>query len=197
MDKKIVIGISGASGAIYAKEIINILLEINDSSLKIAIVITDTAKSVWKSELGEDISIFFDAISKKGIEILDNHSFYVSYASGSAAADAFIIVPCSAGTFGRIASGISNDLIGRIADVQLKERKQLIIAARESPLNLIHLRNLTTLSEAGAIIAPVSPTYYNNPSEISEIVNTYAKRLLSLTNVYKLKNNEQWSSKQG
>ena len=77
MDKKIVIGISGASGAIYAKEIINILLEINDSSLKIAIVITDTAKSVWKSELGEDISIFFDAISKKGIEILDNHSFYV------------------------------------------------------------------------------------------------------------------------
>ena len=138
--------------------------------IKLDVVFTDTARVVWEDELGVAVPDI----------ALDNNSYYHPYASGSAAADIMIIIPCTMGTIGRIASGATSDLITRAADVMLKERRQLIIVPRETPYNLIHLRNLTTLAEAGAIIAPASPSFYTHPQNLDELIDNFARRVLSI-----------------
>jgi flavin prenyltransferase len=168
---KIVVAISGASGSIYARAFINTLLKI--SEVEVSCIVSETAFKIWKDEIGGDpVQLFSEQVT-----FLDNDDFYTPFASGSTCADAMVIIPCSMGEVGRIASGLSLDLIQRVADVQLKERKSLVIVPRESPLNLIHLENLTRLSRAGAVIFPATPPLYTSPATVLEMAEQFAERL--------------------
>src|SRR5215203_6498261 len=172
--KKIAIGITGASGSIYAKLLLEKLAELNEQLEELSIVMTDNAKFVWKTEIG---NTDYDKFSARYFSTKD---FTAPFASGSAKYDALIIIPCSMGTLGRIASGMSNDLITRAADVMLKERKKLVCVIRDSPYNLIHIRNMETITLAGGIICPASPSFYNNPKTIEEAVQTIVHRIIDL-----------------
>ncbi|HEY5369167.1 MAG TPA: UbiX family flavin prenyltransferase [Hanamia sp.] len=172
---KIIIAISGASGSIYAKVLLDKLFLIKPQWSDLSIVITDNAKIVWQTELGES------SFDKYDTKYYDKNDFMAPFASGSANYNIMIIVPCSMGTIGRIASGISNDLISRAADVILKERRKLICVVRETPYNLIHLKNMETITQAGGIICPATPSFYSKPKTIEEVVGTVADRIISLS----------------
>jgi 4-hydroxy-3-polyprenylbenzoate decarboxylase len=175
MGKKIIVAITGASGAIYAKRLLLKLHTINDQFEECSIVFTSNALDIWKYELGK-----LPEVLDLPFKIWDENDFYAPFASGSAGYDAMIIIPCSMGTLGRIASGVSDNLITRAADVMLKERKRLILVTRENPFNLIHLKNMTLLTEAGAIIAAAAPSFYSLPVTIEEAVDTVVNRVLDL-----------------
>ena len=171
---KIVVGITGASGAIYAKDLLEKLEKCSEQLESCAVVFSDQARQVWMHELenNDPVTLNFKQYS--------NDSFFAPFASGSGNYDVMIICPCSMGTIGRISSGIANDLIARTADVMLKERRKLIIVPRETPYNSIHLKNMLELSQAGAIICPASPSFYNNPKDIGSLVETVTERILKL-----------------
>lgn len=149
---KLVLAITGASGAIYAKQFLDVVLP--QKQIELHVVASNNAQRIFKEELDLDLKDYCKSLNSP-------QNFDVPYVSGSARMDAMVILPCSTGTLGRIAHGISNDAISRAADVFLKEKRQLIITPREMPLNLIQLRNLTTLAEAGATIIPAMPTFYS------------------------------------
>jgi len=174
MKKKVIIGITGASGAIYGKLLLEKLTGLQSQIKDCGIIFSENAKDVWKFELGE-----FDT-GKIPFTIYSPDDLFAPMASGSAGYDVMIICPCTMGTLGRIASGVSNDLMTRSADVILKERKKLILVTREMPYSLIHLNNMKLLTEAGAIICPASPSFYNKPSTIDELVMTVIDRVLKL-----------------
>ena len=168
---KIIVAITGASGVIYARRTLEHLLE-SEQVERIALIMSDTAKQVIEHE-----GVILPASER--IELYDNHEMFSSVASGSAAWDAMIIVPASMGSVGRIAAGVSQTLIERAADVMLKERRRLVIVVRETPYSLIHLRNMTTLTEAGAVILPASPSFYSNPETILQAVDTVVERIMA------------------
>ncbi len=172
--QKIVIGITGASGAIYAKLLLEKLLSLEDQIRDCSLIFSANAKDVWNYELGA-----FDPESLP-FKIYDPNDFFAPMASGSSGYDTMIICPCTMGTLGRIASGVSTDLMTRAADVMLKERKKLILVPREAPYSLIHLNNMKLLTEAGAILCPASPSFYSKPSTIEELVATVIDRVLAL-----------------
>lgn len=172
--KKIVIGITGASGSIYAKTLIDRLSLLNEQIDECGIVFSDNAKKVWEFELGK---IKYEEIPYK---IFPTNDFFAPFASGSAKYDTMIICPCTMGTLGRIANGISDDLMTRSADVILKEHKKLILVTREMPLNLIHIENFKKITLSGGIICPASPSFYSKPSSIEDIINTVIDRVLDL-----------------
>ncbi|HEY4194093.1 MAG TPA: UbiX family flavin prenyltransferase [Mucilaginibacter sp.] len=172
--RKIVIAITGASGAIYAKLLLQKLQQLNSQINEVAIVMSDNAKQVWQFELD---NTDYDQLPYK---IYAKHDFMAPFASGSARFDTMVIVPCSMGTLGRIASGISDDLVTRAADVILKERRKLILVARDMPLNLIHIRNMQTVTEAGGIICPAIPSYYSKPKTVEEVAMTVVNRVIDL-----------------
>ena len=180
--KKVVIAITGASGAIYAKVLMEKLAELTSQIESLAVVMSDNAKDVWKYELEDESYKDFKAA------FYDKNDFMARFASGSAKYDTMIIVPCSMGTMGRIAAGISNDLTTRAADVILKERRKLILVARDTPLNLIHINNMKTITEAGGIICPAVPSFYSKPKTLEEIAATVVNRIIDLagfeTNTY-------------
>lgn len=166
--------ITGASGSIYASLIIHKMLSIKSQWHDFSLVLTENAKSVWKTELGNESYL------ETGLNIYSKNDFNAPFASGSGQYDTMIIAPCSMGTLGRIASGISNDLITRAADVVLKERRKLICMARETPYNLIHIRNMETITLAGGIICPATPSFYSMPQTVEEVAATVADRVLDL-----------------
>lgn len=172
--RKIVIAITGASGAIYAKLLLEKLEKLENQCEAIGLIMSDNAKFVWESEIGDR------SYEKFTFSNYSKNDFMAPFASGSAKYDTMVIVPCSMGTLGRIASGISNDLTTRAADVILKERRKLILVARETPLNTIHLKNMLAVSEAGGIICPAVPSYYSNPSSIDEAAMTVVDRIVDL-----------------
>ena len=172
--RKIVVAITGASGAIYAESILQKLMEIKSQWQEVAVVMTDNAKLVWQTELGNES---WNAIPLK---FYDTKDFLSPFASGSGQFDTMIIIPCSMGTLGRIANGISNDLITRAADVVLKEKHKLICVIRETPYNLIHIRNMETIALAGGIICPATPSFYSVPKTIHEVAATVVNRVLDL-----------------
>ncbi len=172
--QKIVVAITGASGSIYARQLLTKLEQLNEHCRHTAVVITDNAKQVWATELGNT------DYDKFGFQYHSNQDFTASFASGSGKYDTMIIIPCSMGTLGRIASGISNDLITRAADVILKERRKLICVARETPYNLVHIRNMETITLAGGIICPATPSFYSLPQNIEELAATVTDRVLDL-----------------
>ena len=171
--KKIVIAITGASGSVYAKLLLDKLEKIKQWD-ELAIVMSENARQVWQTEMGDDS---YKSYSFKTFATTD---FTAPFASGSGKFDTMIIIPCSMGTLGRIASGVSNDLISRAADVILKERRKLICVIRDTPYNLIHIRNMETVTLAGGIICPATPSFYSKPSTIEEVAATVVDRVLDL-----------------
>lgn len=174
--KKVILAITGASGSIYAKRLIEKLQakQLKGQLEDLALVFSKNAVDVWQHEIGQ-----FDA-NTIPFTIYDLSNYYAPFASGSAKYTTMIICPCSMGTLGRIAHGISDDLIGRAADVVLKEKRQLILVPRETPLNLIHINNLKTVAEAGATICPAVPSFYSKPTNLEEAVDTVINRILDL-----------------
>jgi len=172
VNKKIIIAITGASGALYAKHLFEFLYK---NGVELHIVITENAKLIMKDEVGIDEKYF----KKKNISIYENSNLNVKIASGSFRFDGMVVIPASMGTLGRIANGYSNNLISRVADVALKERRKLIIVPRETPLNDIHINNMLTLSRAGAVILPASPAFYHKPKSIDDIAKFIVSRVLN------------------
>lgn len=172
--KNIAIAVSGASGAIYAQRLLKKLKMLENQINTISLVFSKNAKQIWKEELGKPLPLGQD------MQIFENNDFYCPLASGSNDFDAMIIVPASMGIVGRIANGVSNDLISRAADVMLKERRQLIIVPRETPYNLIHIRNMETITLSGGIICPATPSFYQNPQNINDLVDTVVDRIVDL-----------------
>ena len=172
--RKMVVAVTGASGAIYAKLLIEKLKLLNVPPAEIAVIFSDTAKKIWNEETGN----IFNA--ETPVKEYPNNSFFAPFASGSSKYDAMIICPASMGTIGRIANGTSDDLIARTADVMLKERRKLIIMPRETPYNLIHIENFKRLTLAGAVICPASPSFYNRPQTINELAMTVVDRIIDL-----------------
>lgn len=173
--RKIVVAISGASGSIYAKLLLDALSK--QTELTVGVLMSDNAKTIWESELGNQ------AYKNHPFTFYDKNDFNAPFASGSAQFDSMVVIPCSMGTLGRIANGISNDLLTRAADVILKERRKLILVARETPYSLIHLNNMKLVTEAGGIICPATPSFYSNPSTIEELAQTVVDRVLDLLKV--------------
>ncbi len=171
---KIAVAVSGASGSIYAKVLLEKLQQLRDQVEEVSIMWSDNARTVWEHELGDKTYEQFP------FKTWDKNNFYAPFASGSSSYSTLIICPCSMGTLGRIAGGISNDLVTRAADVMLKERRKLICVVRETPYNLIHLRNMTAVTEAGGIICPATPSFYSKPETAEEIAYTVIQRVLHL-----------------
>lgn len=171
---KIVLAITGASGSIYAKLLIEKLLTIQNQWQELAVVMTENAKQIWQTELGND------DYTRYPLTVYGNNDFMAPFASGSAQFKCMIIAPCSMGTLGRIATGISNDLITRAADVVLKERRKLICVIRDTPYNLVHIRNMETITLAGGVICPATPSFYSQPATIEAVVSTVVDRIIDL-----------------
>ncbi len=174
MENKIVVAISGASGSIYAKLLLDKLAELGSQIKAVGVVMSNNAKLNWELELGNmDYNNYPFTFYAK-------NDFMAPFASGSAKYNSMVIVPCSMGTLGRIATGVSNDLTTRAADVILKERRKLIVVARDTPLSLIHLQNMTTVTNAGGIICPAIPSFYSQPKTIEELAQTVVNRIIDL-----------------
>ncbi len=171
---KIIVAITGASGSIYSQLLLNKLYLIKDQWSQLGIVITDNAKIVWQTELENEAYKNYDAI------YYSKNNFMAPFASGSGDYNIMIIVPCSMGTLGRIASGTSGDLITRAADVILKERRRLICVVRDTPYNLIHIRNMETITMAGGVICPATPSFYSKPKSLEDAALTVVDRVLDL-----------------
>lgn len=172
--KRIVLAITGASGSIYAKLLMDAFVKLEAQIDQVGVVMSDNAKYVWEHELGNK------EFEKYPFQFYDKSDFMAPFASGSAQYDTMVIAPCSMGTIGRIASGISNDLTTRAADVILKERRKLILLARETPYNLIQLENMTKITKAGGIICPATPSFYSQPKTIEEVAGTVVSRVIDL-----------------
>lgn len=174
MMHKIVVAVTGASGAVYSKVLLDKLLTLQDQWTDLAVVLTENAKAVWKTEMGND------HYKNYPFKMYGQQDFMAPFASGSGKFNTMIIVPCSMGTLGRIAGGISNDLISRAADVILKERRKLICVVRDTPYNLVHIRNMETVTLAGGIICPATPSFYSKPTTIEEVAATVIDRVIDL-----------------
>lgn len=171
---KIVVAITGASGSIYARLLLEKLAGLQGQWDSVAVVMSENAKEVWQTELGNT------AWSSHGFPFFSPRDFMAPFASGSGKYDTMIIIPCSMGTLGRIANGVSSDLISRAADVVLKERRKLICVVRDTPYNLIHIRNMETVTLAGGIICPATPSFYSLPKTIDDVAATVVDRVLDL-----------------
>lgn len=174
MKKRIVIAITGASGAIYAKLLLEKLHQLSSQIDEVAVVMSDNAKQVWQFELDND------DYQKIPFKFYAKTDFMAPFASGSARFDTMVIIPCSMGTLGRIAGGVSDDLVTRAADVILKERRKLVLVVRDMPFNLIQIRNMQTVTEAGGIICPAVPSYYSKPKTIEDVAMTVVNRVIDL-----------------
>ena len=171
---KIVVAITGASGSIYAKVLLDRLMHLRQQWNAIGVVMSDNAKMVWEYELGNR------DFEKYPVTFYAKNDFMAPFASGSGQYNTMIIAPCSMGTLGRIASGLSDDLVTRAADVVLKERRKLILMVRDTPYNLLHIRNMETVTLAGGIICPATPSFYSRPASFEDLAATVVDRSLDL-----------------
>lgn len=170
----ILVAITGASGSIYAQLLIQRLLFIQEQWSALSVVMTDNAKQIWEAEIGNNMYTLLP------VKLFSNKDFNAPFASGSGQYNTMIIVPCSMGTMGRIANGMSNDLITRAADVILKERRKLICVVRDMPYNLMHIKNMEVITLAGGIICPATPSFYSKPTTIEELALTVVDRVVDL-----------------
>ncbi len=187
MKRKIIVSVTGASGAVYAKLLLEELLILKGDLDEVAVIFSPNATAIWKYELDQEF------VPILPIKVYENRDFYAPFASGSSSFDTMIVCPCSMGTLGRIANGISDDLVTRAADVMLKERHRLILVPRETPYNLIHIENMKQVTLAGGIICPATPSFYSKPLTINDMVNTVVNRVLKLAGFYF--NSFEWGEK--
>src|SRR5579871_5878196 len=171
---KIVVAITGASGSIYASQLLAKLTALKDQWQELSVVMTENAKQVWQTELDNE------GYKNYPVKFFSQNDFSAPFASGSGQYDTMIIIPCSMGTLGRIATGVSSDLITRAADVVLKERRRLICVVRDTPYNLMHIRNMETVTLAGGIICPATPSFYSLPKTIDDVAATVVDRALDI-----------------
>ena len=171
---KIVVGITGASGAPYAKRLVDWLSARQKSrgDVEVGVCTSATAPEVWALECGGDLREQIDA------PIWGARDYRAPFASGSAGWHAMVVAPCSMGTAARIAHGISDTLLTRAADVMLKERRTLIVMPRETPLSVIHLENLTALARSGALVLPAMPSFYGRPSTMEQLIDSVVGRVI-------------------
>lgn len=186
MKRKVVVSVSGASGSIYAKVLLDKLLQLNSQIDRVGVLLSDNARAVWKFELDNE------DFHRYPFDFYDKNDFMAPFASGSAKYDTMIICPCSMGTLGRIAGGISNDLTTRAADVIIKERRKLILVVRDTPYSLIHINNMKTVTEAGGIICPASPGFYSKPQNFEQLAATVIDRVIDLCG-FENNNTYRWS----
>jgi len=172
--RKIVIAVTGASGAVYASVLFDQLKDLKDQLGEVGVIFSTNARDIWHYELGGLFEPVFP------FRVYEKNDFYAPFASGSSTFDTMIVCPCSMATLGKIAGGISDDLITRAADVMLKERRKLILVPRETPFSLIHIENMRTVTLAGGIICPAIPSFYSKPETIEQAVQTVTNRVLSL-----------------
>jgi len=192
---KIVLAITGASGSIYPKLLLQKLLTIPEQWSELGVVMTTNAKQVWETELGnDDYKRYLESHDR--VKVYGTMDFNAPFASGSGRFDTVIIAPCSMGTLGRISTGVSTDLITRAADVVLKERRKLVLAVRESPLSEIHLENMLKLSRMGAVILPPMPAFYNNPRTIDDVIDYSVARILDQFDI-QVESAMRWSGDMG
>jgi len=168
--KKILVAITGASGSLYALSFLKLMKRL---SVPTEVIVSRAAEEVFPLETGLEIA----ALSELSERIYREDEISAPPASGSAPYEAMVVVPCTMGTLAAIAHGFSKNLVSRAADVMLKERRPLILAVRETPLNLTHLRNMVLAAEAGAVIFPAMPAFYHRPQTIEDLVNFFAARL--------------------
>jgi flavin prenyltransferase len=171
---RIVVAITGASGSVYANVLLDKLVKLHSQIDRVGIVMSDNAKRIWEDELGNN------QFEKYPFTFYSKMDFNAPFASGSSSFRTMIICPCSMGTMARIASGTSNDLVTRAADVMLKERRKLILIPRDTPLSLIHINNMKTVTEAGGIICPASPSFYSKPQNFEDLAATVIDRVIDL-----------------
>jgi len=186
MPNKIAVAITGASGAIYAKVLLDKLMDMKSQWSASGVMMSNNAKTVWETELGND------AYKNYPVTYYDKYDFNAPFASGSAQYNIMIVAPCSMGTLGRIAAGISDDLVTRAADVILKERRKLILMVRETPYNLIHIKNMETVTLAGGIICPATPSFYSQPQTIEAVAATVVDRVLDIAGLHT--NSYRWGT---
>ncbi len=173
---RVVVAVTGASGSIYARALVDRLLSLG--GVTIDLVFSSYGEQVAKYE-GE----YNRLVEHQDITIHDNNDMFSTLASGSSRVDAVVVIPCSASTMARIATGVSNNLITRVADVMLKERRKLIISLRETPLSLVHIENMRSVTLAGGVVMPLMPSFYSLPTTIEELVQTQVDRVVSLLGV--------------
>ena len=166
---KIIVAITGASGTLYGQRLLD---HLSCDDHEIHLILSRYAHQVIAEELDEGLKVDPRVVQH------NLKSMNAPFASGSNPFDAMVVVPCSMGTLGRIAHGFSSDLLLRAADVVLKEKKKLILVPRETPLNLIHIKNFELLSLAGASIIPANPSFYSRPRSIQDLVDTVVARML-------------------
>jgi flavin prenyltransferase len=175
MARKIVVALGGSSGSIYAKVLLDSLAAMPTGTLDaVGVLMSENAKFNWKHELGDESYLDYPFVHYA------KHDFMAPFASGSAQYDTMVVCPCSMGLLARIAAGLSDDLCTRAADVILKERRKLILVPRETPLSRIHLQNMLTLTDAGAIICPATPSFYHQPTTMYDMAATVVHRVLDL-----------------
>ena len=168
---KLVVAIGGASGAPYARRLLDVLSTMDRDVVQPQVVFSTAAKQVWATEIGTPPR-------ELPFPVWDGRDFNAPFASGSAGFGAMVIIPCSMGGLARIAHGLSEDLIARAADVMLKERRKLILVARDTPLSLIHLENMAQVTRAGALVMPAAPSFYGRPLTIQDLLDTVVGRVL-------------------
>ncbi|MGB8454055.1 MAG: UbiX family flavin prenyltransferase [Anaerocolumna sp.] len=175
--KRLIIGITGASGSVLSKRLLSYLA---GTEAELHIVATDMGKKVFEYETGVSWDLFIDTLQKDKTHIFvyDNNDMFANVASGSFVTDAMMIVPCSMATAAKIATGTGGNLLCRAADVCLKEKTKLVISPREAPLHAIHLKNLLTLSECGAVILPPVPMFYAKSGDYGDMVDGITGRIL-------------------
>jgi 4-hydroxy-3-polyprenylbenzoate decarboxylase len=172
--KRVLVGLSGASGSMYGVRVLEALASKPD--LEVHLVITGSARSILEDETGRDA----DEVAELADRAWDDGNMESPLASGSFPVDAMAVVPCSVSTVAKMASGVGDTLLTRAAAVSLKERRRLVVVAREMPLSTIDLRNLTSLSEAGAVVAVASPPFYTGPETVEDMVDLVAGRVIML-----------------
>lgn len=181
--KRFFVGITGASGSLYGLKIVDEIAK--DQSREVFLSVTDDGFENIMLETGikdfENVKLRY--FSRNNIKLLNHKDFSSSVASGSFKIDSYIIAPASMGCVGRIASGVSSNLIERCADVALKERRKLVVLFREAPLNNIHLENLLKISTAGGVIFPASPGFYHNPSKVDDLINFIVGKVFDIINL--------------
>jgi len=166
---RILVAITGASGAQYAQRLLD---NIDPSQHEVHVVMSQYAQAVIAEELPNGLRL------PPGVKTHGLKSMNAPFASGSNAVDAMVVIPCSMGTLGRIAHGLSEDVLLRAADVVLKERKKLILVPRETPLSLVHVKNFELLLQAGAVLIPANPSFYTRPQTVEQVVDTVVARVL-------------------
>ncbi|MGE5381438.1 MAG: UbiX family flavin prenyltransferase [Methylocystaceae bacterium] len=183
--KKIIVGWTGASGIVYGERMVTALLE---AGCEVHLVFSSAAELVYQDEIGlpADMNLTSCLLAKYPnpmLKIYDNRQLASSIASGSYPVSGMVIAPCSMSTLSGLAVGAANSLLKRAADVMLKERRPLLIMPRETPLNLIHLRNMVQLTEAGATIVPAMPAFYHHPQQVEDLVDFMVGKALDLLNI--------------